>query len=149
SGSLPRARWVGCARPQWPCRSSAAWPSNLHYSPMSVLRPTRVYFDTANLQDLAERDPADALRTGFDRLVTEGVLVPVLSFIHVIEIAKKSDPVRHRIVRFLAPHVDARRVSWVRSGGPLHDMEFHRAVSHEGDGRLAADEVFGPRLSAV
>jgi hypothetical protein len=115
----------------------------------TLIRPTRVYFDTANLQDLAAESSASTLRTAFHRVIDKGVLLPVVSFIHLIEIANKPDHIRENMLRLLDPIARDRRLLWVRCGGPVLDHEFRRALSHEGNGRLPPADMFSMDIGRV
>lgn len=67
-----------------------------------ILRPARVHFDTANVQDLATDQRFSDARRAFHRAIREGRMMPVLSVIHLLEIAKKPRHIRRPIAKLLA-----------------------------------------------
>jgi hypothetical protein len=112
-------------------------------------RPLRVYFDTANYQSIAGNPSTNSLHEKFDRCVGQGIVVPVLSFLHVIEIATKAAGHKESLVRLLAPLVDGHRVLWVRGTGDIRRREYRHAAANQGDGVLPGEIAFGGRWSDV
>lgn len=116
---------------------------------MSILRPRRVYFDTANLYDLAKESVSSPIRTELSTAVAEGRLIIVLSVIHCIEIARKPHWYRNPLVNFLDILVDSHAVVWVRSSHPVLHLEMDRARSETGPGPLHDDEMFSSHPMGV
>jgi hypothetical protein len=104
-----------------------------------VYRPRRIYFDTAHYQDFSTPGEGSAL---FAECVDRGRLIPVLSQMHLVEIAKKGLETRRRIASFLAPYADRRRALWVQNASVLQNREWFRAAEFDGNGRLQDQQVF-------
>ncbi len=86
--------------------------------------PKTVYMDTANWNELADGavDPAPLLRS-----VDRGEYVPVLSYVHLAEFARKAEPHRSSVVG-LAENLRLRGdVRWIRSSKQLLRAEAERA----------------------
>jgi hypothetical protein len=108
----------------------------------AVARPLRVYFDTANIQDLSELAVDHAMRRTLVLASQQGVLRTVLSTLHCIEFAKKPPHLRQRIAGLLEGLISSRLIGWVRPTGELRRREWHRVAEHDGDGQLPDSEVF-------
>lgn len=113
----------------------------------SILRPTRLYADTAILRNIS-RDRCDGVsRDAFVELLATGGAVLVLSHVHMVEIAKTSeDLVADPLTRLLSPIVDGGRIVWIRTMTALCAMEWAQAVRETGDGRLSWDRISGSSL---
>lgn len=110
--------------------------------PSRLVHPKRVYLDTANLQDLAH---APALRRDFLDLSRAGEVIPVFSLTHCIEIAKKNDALRSKLIDLLK-HLETGPTMWVRHPWRIAELEW-RAAS---EGRLLEDaEVFGGSFADI
>jgi hypothetical protein len=108
----------------------------------AVARPLRVYFDTANIQDLSDLAQDHAMRRTLVLASQRGVLRTVLSTLHCIEFAKKPPHLRERITGLLDGLFRGRLIGWVRPTGELRRREWHRVAEHNGDGQLPDSEVF-------
>lgn len=104
-------------------------------------RPLRVYFDTAHLQDL-QHARTQRVRD-FWEAVNTGCVLPVLSFVHVLEIAnKRSLATRRQISDAMAPLVTGHRFAWILSGTDLTRREMAALATHRRARRLSETDVF-------
>lgn len=116
----------------------------------SVLRPTRVYADTAIVRDISRNCCEGVSRDAFTELLAMGGAVLVLSHVHMVEIAKTSeDLVTDPLLRFLSPIVDEGRAVWIRAMAVLCALEWAQAAREGGDGRLSWERISGPSLAST
>lgn len=108
----------------------------------AIARPLRVYFDTANIQDLSKHGPDHTVPRTLVRASRQGLLRTVLSTLHCIEFAKKPPHLRQQIAGLLEGLIDSQLIGWVRSTEDLCRREWRRVAQNDGDGQLPDSEVF-------
>jgi hypothetical protein len=83
-----------------------------------------VYCDSANWYDLSDRKvSADK----FESAVIDHRIVPVLSFIHLLEFAKRSQPYRTEVSTFIDRLIRLGEVRWIKSLPGVADAEVRNA----------------------
>jgi hypothetical protein len=119
-----------------------------HVSSTSADTKTKtLYLDTANWNVLAEGkvDAAPLLRA-----VERGRYVPVLSYVHLAEFARKKEPYRSRVVALAEKFRVAGNLRWIRSAKQLLRAEAERAfLSWRGLAPSSSLDAFGASFPDV
>ncbi len=83
-----------------------------------------VYLDSANWYDLAEGKVA---HHKLESAVKDHQIIPVLSFIHLLEFSKRSQPYRAVVSRFVDRIIRLGEVRWIKSLPGVADAEVRNA----------------------
>lgn len=70
-----------------------------------------VYLDTANWYDLVEDD---TLFTCFESAIVRGQIIPVLSFVHLLEFGRRTQPYRGRVTESIDAIASIKGLLWLR-----------------------------------
>lgn len=84
-----------------------------------------VYLDTANWYDLIERTVA---RGNFEKAIQSGHIVPVLSYIHIIEFGKRAAADRRRVTEYLDSLQALGEIRWIKGLPQVTKEEVENAL---------------------